>query len=232
MTARPIDRRTRLMLGIVVLLTLFPPSGSSADDSDQGPPDPAGLDVAETAVRATGLTPGGESVVFAVGRLSMPYLTRVIHWQEAVVADDEGALLFEVSDGVPAASVWVVAEPASGVVLLEIASEAVPPTAELPPGALRASPAGGRNRLVQRFAGVRVLFVRPGVGAWAGFLADGGSEDADGETDGSVEIALERLEPVGSTTATAPESVAVGDRLVVIDPSGLESYALVLGLDS
>jgi len=180
-------------------------------------------------VTATGLTPGGEVLVWAVGRRELRYFTRVSHWQETGLADAAGELRYEVRDGVPPASIWVVVDLATGELDVSPAPGFAPPEGPLPPGALRGQGAGRLNRLVRAMEEAQVLLVRPGVGVWSVRLADGGSADVDGANDGRIEAALDALEPAAPSSPAAPDGVEAGDVVVVVDPGSLELLTLRVG---
>jgi hypothetical protein len=194
-----------------------------------GPPAsaPPTLAFEADAVTATGLSPGGEAVLFALSREPQGYYTRVVPRSEVLVADAAGEARYELGAAVPVRSVWVLAEVASGA-LAVAAPEGFPLRArELSPGDLRRGPGGRRDRLVQALERLEVLVVRPGVGTWRLSLHDGGSADADGADDGALAAALAELVPVGAAPGP-PEEVAAGDRFVAIDPATLDLFTLAL----
>ena len=187
------------------------------------------LSFEEAAVVASGLTPDGEALVFATGRVPLRYASRVHHWNVVEVADGLGELRFEVPDGVPLQSIWTVVDLTTGAFRLSAAPGLGVEAQRLPPGVLRAGSAGQLDRFAPGLAEGRVLLVRPGTGAWTGHLADGADGDRDGQFDGGFEAAVETLEPAGTLTPEAPEEVLPRDVLVVLDPQQLRIFTLTLG---
>lgn len=239
--ARPATRLLRLPGTLLVCLALATLGTLTTLAQTEPPPEPPAVPPAEPspvepllafepeAVTATGLTPGGEVLIYAVGRQAFQYHTRVSHWQEAVLADEGGGLRYDVADGVPTASIWVVVDLATGALDLSPAPGFTPPEGPLPPQALRGQGAGRLNRLVRDMEEAWVLLVRPGVGAWSVRMADGGSADVDGANDGALEVALDALEPAAPSSPAAPDGVEAGDVLVVIDPGSLQLLTLRVG---
>jgi hypothetical protein len=92
----------------------------------------------------------------------------------------------------------------------------------LPGGALPA--ASNRVEIGRRL--VIVLCVRPGVGAWALRVGDGGPGDADGVADGTVRVGVGELAAVD--TPSALQAVAARDVLIIVDQDRMEFSTLTL----
>lgn len=248
-------KRPRLQLLCTLLLLAAvavgpaPVQGQADDPPDQGegpPPRPV-LAFAEDAVSLSGLTPGGEAVVFGVAVRAMGFHNRVERYAEVLAADEAGEASLELSEELPPRAVWAVVDLPSG----EIATSPTPgfprQAQPFPTAGLRGQ-GQGLDRFRHAVRGAHVLFVRPGeeAGAW-GFIADDGSGyDLDGVQDGFVELSLEQLRPLrrspedggeeGSEDGTdggseegpaeAPAEFLPDDLLVVIDPTELDLYAL------
>jgi hypothetical protein len=238
--SRPATRLLRLpgtllvCLALVTLgtLTTLAQAEPPAEPPSEPPAEPPSaiepsLELEPAAVTAAGLTPGGEVVLFALSREPQGYYTRVVPRAEVLVADAAGEARYELEAAVPARSVWVVADVASGALAVAAPDDFPLRVVALSPGDLRRGPAGRRDRLVRTLERVELLVVRPGVGTWRLSLHDGGAADADGANDGALSAALDELVPVGAAPGP-PEEVAAGDRFVAIDPATLDLFTLAL----
>jgi hypothetical protein len=78
--------------------------------------------------------------------------------------------------------------------------------------------AGRRKKILSRFDYVYMLLVRPGAGVWDATAGDGGPSDGDGEVNGQIDLAVERL----TNRDTGVQDVGEcheGDLLLVFVPS-------------
>jgi hypothetical protein len=189
------------------------------------------------ALVVSGLTPGGEALLFSVAREPRGYFTRVARRDEVLVADATGAARFELlaEDGAPAdlplKAVWVVVDWTSG----GIGASATPgfPAEErgLPPGTLRRGPGNLLNRLADRLESAEIVLIRPGGlesrGIWGLSVMDGSVFDQDESDDGAFEAALDDLIPLADGPPP-PEEVVAGDVVVLVDPRTLTFFAVRL----
>lgn len=209
-------------LAFLSLAAASPASAASAVPLGRAASAPPELAFEPDAVVAEGMTPGGEVLVFAVGRSALTYATRVHHWEVTELADGAGELRFEVPDGVPPASLWAMVDLATGELLLAPGPGLDTEIGRLPPGALHAGPSDLIDRIAPGLAEARVLLVRPGVGAWTGHLADGGLT-------GSLDLGIEELHPAGGASPEPPEEILPRDVVVVFDPQTLRAFSLTAG---
>lgn len=184
------------------------------------------LELEEDVIVIEGLTPETEAVLFGVGRGVAGFIPYELRVAERLAADASGTTRFELSQELPASSVWVVVALADGE--LTLASSPGDELREVAfPG--RGLPASLR-RLEDVRASLAVLWVRPMLeagsdaqgGAWTGRVRDGSGLDGDGREDRRVSVLLDLLEPLDSSPA--PEQLAPGDVLVGIDTETLEIY--------
>jgi hypothetical protein len=176
-------------------------------------------------VVVSGATPGGSVAVFGVSRGFngfTPYLLR----QDKVVTDGDGdgAVRLELERPLSAVhSVWTAADLTSGEV-----GVGAPAGTELLERALAAGAIAGDGAEVTTAVGrwAYALWVRPGAdgasGVWIAVVGDGGAGDEDGAEDGSIRARLASFAPLGSEETPAPERLAAGDWIVVVDPQTLE----------
>lgn len=217
----PFRRRSFRAFGslpaLFVLLTAAP--------VDAAPPPE--LSFEERAVVASGLTPGGEAVLFGLAVRGMGYYNRIERYDEILLADATGTAWLDLEDDLPPRAVWAVIDLASG----ELTTS---PTPGFPRQAQPFPTAGlrGQGGVLQRFGhtleSAHVLYARPGEGggAWGFALDDGGGHDLDGADDGAFELSLEQLHPVGASPAEPPAEMVAGDILVVVDPTQLSLFTL------
>jgi len=189
------------------------------------------------ALVVSGLTPGGEALLFSIAREPRGYFTRVARRNEVLLADATGAARFELLSEagepaeLPLKAVWVAVDWTTG----GIAASATPgfPAEErgLPAGGLRRGSGNRVNRLVDRLESAELVLVRPGVpesrGIWGLSIMDGSVFDQDGSDDGALEAALDALIPLAESPPP-PEEVVAGDVVILVDPQTLAFFAVRL----
>lgn len=240
---------TPLLLAAVALGPA-PVQGQADDPPDQGegPPPRPTMTFAGDAVSLSGLTPGGEAVLFGVAVRAMGFHNRVERYAEVLPTDDDGEARLELSEELPPRAVWAVVDLPSGAIETS-PTPGFPRQAQPFPTAGLRGQGEGLDRFRHNVRGAHVLFVRPGEdgGAW-GFIADDGSGyDLDGVQDGFVELSLAQLRTLGRSPEEGgdeaaedgadegpedpPAEILPDDLLVVIDPTELELYTLRVPAD-
>ena len=183
-------------------------------------PDPA-LAFEESAVVASGMTPGRSVVWFGVERrIDAAYSGDVAQHYNVATAAADGTARLDLAQPVAPRSFWIAVDLDSGAVAA-------------------AGPDGYRLRRPQHFShlgqgqGAKAdeilderpflmgLVVRPGEGAWAFTGGDGGPRDEDGKNDGHLRFALDKLDPLPGSPA-APAKLKGTDLWVVVDPMAME----------
>jgi hypothetical protein len=178
------------------------------------------------AVVAQGITPGAQVVWFSIAREPQGYISRVVRREDVVSADSEGRAVFPLAQGAPFKSIWVAVDLADG--RFAVAAPEGSPLREVDFPADGVRPVGGLMRELHDSRGAaEILVVRPGVGAWGLSVADGGRTDEDGANDGALVSSLREARAIGGGPAT-PEHFSPKDVLVMIDPQGMEFYAVSL----
>ncbi len=178
--------------------------------------DPLTLSFDSTGVSVSGATASGEVAWVGLAREPMQYFQKVTELRQVSTADAAGTASLALAGSAPYSSLWIAIDVTSGAF-------AVGTPEDYP---MLAEPLGGANlvlgaqdkpiglHLAQLTA--QVLVVRPGTGAWSLKVVDGTAEDADGEFNSALEVALPDLEPLGS--AAAPAELEAGDVVAWIDP--------------
>jgi len=222
-------RKSAVWLALLAALTLAPWAGA------QPPGQPLAFVFEEASVTVANAAAKGTVVLFGIGKeYESFYLTRHM-WKEVLTDDDgDGAVHLAVPKGVPAQSVWIAVDLATG--------QSAVATPSLDGGKELVTPglAGRRQGSVlqalrdERKQGYLILVKSLSAGgkeAGAWFLAagDGNARDADGEEDGAIEVELASAEPLGPSTPPAPpEGISGTDRVYLIDPDTLEYYSALL----
>jgi hypothetical protein len=135
------------------------------------------------AVTAAGVTPKGRMVWFSVAREISRNAAKIVSRIEQVDdGDGDGKVRLDLARPVPLRSIWFAVDLETGEAGVA-APEGFPLLeATLPDQAIAA--ALDRLDLDRQF--VYLLLVRPGVGAWALRVGDGGSSDEDRQPDGTL----------------------------------------------
>jgi hypothetical protein len=173
-------------------------------------------------VTASGLTPGGQVVWFGVAREISQRVATIVRRTEIAEADKDGAAVLELEKAVPFQSIWVAVDLATGLVTVA-GPEGFPLRQPALPVDAVGRGGGGQPDWVEDVRGyVEVLVVRPGEGAWAATVGDGGENDDDGAYDGRLRASLAGMRGVGEKPAEPPQRFNLRDVVVVIDPNRME----------
>lgn len=182
------------------------------------------------AVTVQGITPGGRVVWFSLAReVAEDDVATVVRRQEVAADEDgDGAVSLTLDREVPLRSIWVAVDLASG----EYAA-ASPEGYPLREVAFRGRGLGRDNARADRVEDVRsyaeVMVVRPGEGAWGLTVGDGSEADEDGQADGRIAAALDRLRPVAAEGANPPQRFDPKDVVILIDPNQMELTVVKAG---
>jgi len=156
--------------------------------------------------------------VLYVARRIEDHAPVVVHGTELVIdADRDGVVELAVKPDIPPTSVWIAVDLSTGELAWAAPEGFVPPALTFEGGA---PPIGSVRELRVKARQLRAVLVRAGAGVWQAGVGDGAEGDEDAEVDGVVVVRVGRMEPVG-TAGQAPEELAMGDRLVLLDPATL-----------
>lgn len=172
-----------------------------------------------TGARVSGVTPGGEVVIFGVWRQRHVYWSEVGRVDERVVDDDgDGEIEWDLGKPIPQAAALFAVDIASG----EWASQAPQGFGlrALPQERWAMSPDG--SSLQAEVKRLHLLWIRPGSDAWAGAAMDGGLGDSSASSDGEVAVPIAEIPAIGGHDAlTSPEQLQSGDLLIAVDSASL-----------
>jgi hypothetical protein len=179
-------------------------------------------------IRAGGLTPGADAVVFGVAVSREGPVKRISQPSGVVEADGTGSIRWEEDDGVPQMSIWAVVDVSTGDF-----DRALPegmPDNYLLDGNGDPLTQGQivSGRITGGIAEAAFLVVRPGVGAWRLHVGDGGASDSDGATDGSIRVKMNDLKPLREDWGPL-RNIRPGDTIVIIDPRNMAYLAERVG---
>jgi hypothetical protein len=173
------------------------------------------------AVVASGLTPGKFVAWFGVEhRIDAGYSGDMIQRYDIGTAAADGTARLELPQSAAPRSFWVAVDLESGGFVV-----ASPDHYRLAkprkPSRLRVTEAAQTDEILDDRPYLMGLVVRPGGGAWAFAGGDGGPRDEDGQSDGHLRFALDKLTPLPGSPA-APAKAQGGDLWFIVDPLTME----------
>lgn len=174
------------------------------------------------AVEVSNLTAGGKVVWFgATQEIAEDEVAEIRAYASiAEDADLDGVERIEFPNGVPLHSTWVAVDLQTGVAVSG-APDGYPLRDVHWQGAGVQNLESGAVITDSRQTG-NLLVVRSKVGAWLVEAGDGGPTDLDASSNGSISLEIAALEPLGDTVEAAPEQLAEGDVVAMLDPRRLE----------
>lgn len=181
------------------------------------------MTVTETGVTVSGVTAGGEVVLFSFAkrvRNDEIYLER----QGRVLDDADRDSVVTLAEKVPLRSVWIAVDQKSGAVATGARSEWEPHVTTLSMFRFRKDDQDEITALENEIPRLEVLLVRPGLGAWLMAAVDGSSSDRDDEANGKVRIAFEDAPPLIAGKEKGPKHLKAGDVIAAVDPGRLDIF--------
>jgi hypothetical protein len=186
-----------------------------------------GITLQDQAVLAGGLTPGSPVVWLSVEyRVDAEFSSDLTQRYETGTAAADGTARLDLPRPPAPRSYWVAVDLGTGAYALATPSQYRIARAPSPPTLDTATAA---DALLETRQYVLGLLVRPGVGAWSFGAGDGGPVDQDGEVNGKLRIALDKLTPLTGSPA-APEKAAANDLWLIIDPLTMQITVLKGGV--
>ncbi len=169
----------------------------------------------------SGITPGGSVVVKGAARVPMGYYVRIARYYDLLTdSDQDGKVTF--AGEIPQKSVWAAIDPTSSQFVVGWPQGSPASVVQMQASPMTADTSGNLTGVTFESGLADVLVTRSGGLIWEALVADGGADDADGESDGSVDIPLNALEPQNTAIQySAPLGYQTGDVVVLIDTEEL-----------
>ncbi len=178
-------------------------------------------------VIASGISPGGRAVFFAVTQEVAEDEVITLRRRDAVRldADGDGVVSFDLGGPVAPRAIWLAVDLLTGAFVLTTPSGDPPSQVAFEgEGLVLGGPLEPSDSIADARTFLEVLLVRPGASAWARTIADGGAGDADGKADGAVEAALDTLLVIdsGGESPPPPSRFVAQDLVFAFSPISLE----------
>jgi hypothetical protein len=178
-------------------------------------------------VVASGVTPGGRVVFFAVTQEISEDEVATLHRRDGVRidTDGDGVVSFDLGGPVAPRAIWLAVDLATGAYALTTPNGDPPSQAVfVGEGLVLGAPVGAPDSIEDARTFLEVLLVRPGVAAWARTVADGGTTDADAKVDGAVDAAIDAFSQIDPDTGEipAPTRFVAQDLIFSFDPMNME----------
>ena len=180
-----------------------------------------GIVFERTSLTVSGLTPGGNAVLFSVAWDSEDGAPQLVR-RESMLPDSngDGQVQKDLGKGIPQRSVWFAVDLESGQYTIALPGRYALDEAPFPPRL----GADGSSHLDFHRTFIQAVLVRPGVGAWGARVRDGRSSDPDAMRNRFVRVHLNRMWPLGDSPP-APQAMEAGDVLLIVDPDRGEYMA-------
>src|SRR5258706_9855115 len=197
------------VLSIVALATSVPAHAGSL-----------ALTFGERSVTVSGLTPGGDLVLFAIAKEPansvVPVPMKTVHAVVLHDDDHDGTVIFERQRAVPLIAVWVAVDLASGQWAASGSPGFDAQTIPLESFAKQDN-AGHLRKLSALVPEMDVLLVRPGTGAWRIYTAKTSSLDENAHGGRPLQIDVSGMIPL-SNSLSKLDSIHPGDIIALIEP--------------
>jgi hypothetical protein len=186
------------------------------------------IELEPSALVVRGSEPGGSVAWLGVQRYLDPdySVTRVTRSGVATAGAD-GVARIELDSPLAARALWVAVDLGSGALAATTPAGYRLARAERGHSGYSRGEDGKPDALLEDRREIAGLMVRPQVGAWTFFGADGGGSDEDGKNDGHMSLSLAHFEPLPGSPA-APAKLEDRDLWLVIDPVAMD-LAIVKG---
>jgi hypothetical protein len=204
---------------------LFALSGALAGTSAAATAQPPKVALGGNRIIVTDVTPGASAVLFgAAQQFSSSGSVQLKRWQRSAADEDrDGRVELTLPEEISTQSVWIVVDSATGAVAVAAPPESRFRQLNFPDAVLRKNASGELDRFVSGRGMVDLLIVRPRVGAWAAFAADGHDSDADGVQNGRTSVDLSRGRSLVGRVP-APRQLTPRDVVVAVDLRRLQYY--------
>ncbi len=208
----------RYLLPSMLLSLLL--AGTAFAQGNSGKPDPQ-IAFDDTAVTASGLTPGKTVIWFGVEHaVDASYSGDMTQHYSAGTAAADGTARLDLGRAPVPTSYWVAVDLDSGQFAVA-GPNGFPIRKPKKPSRAGLGQGDAPDELLDDRPFLMGLMVRPGAGAWSFTGGDGGPRDEDGRNDGHLRFAIDKFDPLPGSPA-APAKLNGQDLWFVIDPLAME----------
>jgi hypothetical protein len=182
----------------------------------------------EKAVRAAGVTPGGQAICFSISHLSRTHDFSIVRNDVVVIDEDADGTVECQAQSAAFNSLWIVGDLSDG--RLGIASpsgmrQQIPLREVI---GVRSGTSGQLTELAIRQRAAEILLIRPGAGAWRAKAFEGGRRDRDGANNGLLSLGVDQLSTVSGAHG-APTHLRPEDIIILIEPRRMEFTTFRVG---
>jgi hypothetical protein len=199
----------------------FATIAAASNVSPNGGP-PFGILVGDKGIVVSGSSSHQTVYVVGFSRIPHRYYAESIR-QENLLVDDhgDGSPRVDFDEPVAPRSLWIGVDLASGRWAVSSSSSTSVHKRDTPPGLLKKSSGAEYDRVDVRAERIELIWIRPGVGAWATTNGDGGLLDDDHEANGHVVTAASSMHPLAGSPP-APANFKTSDVVIAVDPVTLD----------
>jgi hypothetical protein len=195
----------------------------AAGTAGAAPKNEPSITVHETRVVVTNVTPGASVALFGAS-MEVGDSIRLNRWQNAVVdTDKDGTVEWQIGVRMPWDTVWFAVDVDTGATAVGGPVESRFQRIDFPAPVLRRNGSNQIERFVTGRRMIDVLVVRPHVGAWVGYAADGHTTDGDGKADGRSTLVFASIRSLAGRVA-APKHLSARDVVIAVDLKRLQYY--------
>ena len=166
--------------------------------------------------------PGSKVAWLTVAREQAGAIQRVTSLRGHAAVSPAGRLRVQMKKAATARALWLVVNVDDGH-----AAQIAPPRYAISHTPVPIAAVEGRSSFSVTAPLAKVLYVRPGVGAWAFSGAEGRTGDADGQENGVIAVSLTALEAIQGNDRP-PTTIEPGDVILAIDSRWMRAGRMVV----
>lgn len=213
----------RLSFTLLVLLFATPSYASKYLLAQPNATSPPSITISNEIVRAEGMTPAGEVILFTASLESDGGTIRRVTGAKAFAdSDGDGVITFTGTRPVPLRSIWIGIDFDSGRYAIGSPPGYKVTVLPFPETDFRRDAGGIVGLFDREHLSAEMLVVRPKEGAWHLRAFDGGRGDADTARNGKLVLIPAEASVIRG--APPPQRLKKGDLVAIIDPGRMEIY--------
>jgi hypothetical protein len=221
MTYRSPKRHRISVFALTVMGAVLALAGTPSLVADVLPPAPPhrlALTLGSDTVELSDAAPNASVLLIGYERVWRGSEAILRQVQRDAVTSSTGTAVFEIGRPIEADSIWVAFDLSNGWHgAIGTPTRSVKDRTMAAGALVQAPGTGGYNQVQTSYAYQYIIAIRPGVGVWETTLADGGSADSDGETNGMAEAAITAFAGRNGSSATLT-AIENGDVVAIFLP--------------